>query len=710
MQGYAAGNSVQVQLLSHFGLRENPFGVTPDPRFLFLSQTHQEALASLIVGIDCGFGFLALVAQPGMGKTTLLFNLLEQFRRTAHTAFLFQPRLEPYELLQTLLFELGASSKEMSLHNLAEQLHQVLGRAAQERKRVIVVVDEAQDLESAVLETLRQLSNFEAPHSKLMQIILAGQPQLVKNLALSEQEPLRQRISSIGRLSPLALNETGAYINHRLRTAGYMGSDLFTQDAVRKVWNRSKGVPRNINTLCFSAMLFALAKRAKSIDESVLEEAARDLDLNNVLSDVYQIEAPMAVSAAKGEVQPIRAPEAPDIDNLRHRAIEEPVAVSLSTLRGAEAIAPAAYFGDRKPGEAGEDIPSALAEVASRISQGLDKQRVLLGPESIVAEGLPPAMLMTTLTTRTGEALQPPTSVESSTVATNHGDCTANLGQVSPLKTLEKTAQPKPVPHLNIAALQPGKVGAESGYLSQAHLIHSPQTIAKKRSEHGRLWLKMLSLAAFAGILAWVLVGKFSLHPGSVPRGPEVSDSAQGDSAMDAPIAPRGNTAAGARAPRNASSAESGAAMVPSSTDANVGPEASGKSQTLDSILFEQDSDMIGWQYRSSLRQIADALAENPKARAVLEGHTDSSGPESYNLDLSSRRATAVRDALINELHVSSTRLSAIGMGSAAPIQPNSSAAGRAYNRRVEVRLVFRPSDVLRRSRTNARATPSTGV
>ena len=203
MQSHAPENSVQSQLFIHFGLRENPFGGTPDPRFLFHSETHREALASLVNGIGCEFGFQALVAQPGMGKTTLLFNFLEGFRATAHTAFLFQPQLEPHELLQSLLLELGVVSEDTSVRRLSEQVNQLLGRAAAEHKRVIVVVDEAQNLDFAVLETLRQLSNFETTRAKLMQIVLAGQPQLAKKLAAPEQEQLRQRISAIGRLSPL---------------------------------------------------------------------------------------------------------------------------------------------------------------------------------------------------------------------------------------------------------------------------------------------------------------------------------------------------------------------------------------------------------------------------------------------------------------------------------------------------------------------------
>ncbi|HYK50461.1 MAG TPA: AAA family ATPase, partial [Terriglobales bacterium] len=263
---------MQSQLIDHFGLQENAFGVTPDPRFLFLSHTHREALAALVNGINCDFGFQLLVAQPGMGKTTLLFNFLEQFRSTSHTAFLFQSQPNPCELLQSVLLELGTNSEETSIRKLSEQLNQVLARAARERKRVIVVLDEAQNLDFAVLESLRQLSNFETTTIKLMQVVLAGQPQLAKRLGLPEQEQLRQRISSIGRLSPLTVGETLAYIDHRLATAGYKGDGLFTEDAVRNIWEHSRGVPRSINTLCFNAMLLGLAENAKLIDELIVKE------------------------------------------------------------------------------------------------------------------------------------------------------------------------------------------------------------------------------------------------------------------------------------------------------------------------------------------------------------------------------------------------------------------------------------------------------
>jgi type II secretory pathway predicted ATPase ExeA/outer membrane protein OmpA-like peptidoglycan-associated protein len=702
MQGYPAESSVQVQLLSHFGLAENPFGVTPDPRFLFLGQTHQEALASLIIGIDCGFGFQALVAQPGMGKTTLLFNLLEKFRTTAHTAFLFQPGLKPYQLLQAVLFELGANSEETSLHKLSEQLNQVLGRAAQERKRVIVVVDEAQHLESAVLEALRQLSNFETTHSKLMQIILAGQPQLVKNLASPEQQQLRQRISAIGRLSPLGLDETRAYIHHRLRTAGYIGVDLFTDEAVRKIWNHSNGIPRNINTLCFGAMLLALAKGAKSVDENLLEEAARDLDLNRVLADLYS-PLPMPLSAGEGKLQLIREPESPDLDNTRPRMTKEPLATPLGMPGEAAAIAPVAHSVDRNLVGDPENIP-ALTEVIARISQAPDKQKVLSTPESIPADREPAASLMaawaSTIPSNSGNPLptQAPDRIEDNPAVAIPRESTAKLA-ITPLKTSQKAGQSKPRPAAGTAPFRPGTLSVGPRYISKAPAaVQSSRQFLRKRPEHGS-WPKALCLAAATGILALVIVRGFPLHPGPVGQiASGVSAPQQGDSPMDTPNA-RQSARADSRAPGNASSSESAKVIVRRSpVSANIGPDASDQGRKLESIFFDEDSDMIGSRYRRSLREIADALAENPKASAILEGHTDSSGPESYNLDLSSRRAVAVRNALVNDLHVSGAQLKAIGVGSAAPVQSNSTAAGRAYNRRVEVRVwnTFRADEARR--------------
>jgi len=169
--------------LEFFGMREQPFGVTPDPRFLYLSPMHREALASLYYGVEAGRGFLSMIARPGMGKTTLLFQLLEEFRNSAKTAFLFQTQCDSREFIRFLLAELGIETKEQDRVKMHEEFNAVLLREMKAGKRFVVVIDEAQNLDDSVLETVRLLSNFETPRAKLMQIILSGQPELADKLA-----------------------------------------------------------------------------------------------------------------------------------------------------------------------------------------------------------------------------------------------------------------------------------------------------------------------------------------------------------------------------------------------------------------------------------------------------------------------------------------------------------------------------------------------
>src|ERR1700682_3354427 len=169
--------------LKFFGLREQPFGVTPDPRFLYLSPGHREALASLYYGIESGCGFMALIAKPGMGKTTLVFQLLEKFRTQAPTAFPFQTQCSSREFMRFLLAELGYQDDSQDFVRMHEEFNRRLLQEARAGNRFIVVIDEAQNLSPEVLETVRLLSDFETPRAKLLQIILSGQPELATKLA-----------------------------------------------------------------------------------------------------------------------------------------------------------------------------------------------------------------------------------------------------------------------------------------------------------------------------------------------------------------------------------------------------------------------------------------------------------------------------------------------------------------------------------------------
>ena len=716
MSSYTPENSVQNQLFVHFGLRENPFRGTPDPRFLFHSETHREALASLINGVDCEFGFQVLVAQPGMGKTTLLFNFLERFRDTAHTAFLFQPQLEPHELLQSLLLELGSVSEDTSVRKLSEQINQVLGRAAAEHKRVIVVVDEAQNLDFAVLETLRQLSNFETAQAKLMQIVLAGQPELVRKLAAPEQEQLRQRISTISRLSPLTFNETRAYINHRLRTAGYRGSELFTLGASRHIWENSKGVPRTINTLSFNAMLLGFAGNTKSIDETILDEAARDLDMPSVLADIYRMEPSLVVShwtdSANGngngnnKVQPIRETKPPETENAKLSDLAVAQGRLLQRMESNLAASSSGNGNNGNNGSAGENIPLALVEAIVRISQTLEEQRVLLAAKSIPAEAVPaaastPAQMSVQVPaaiTHPASDTRPAAAIRSNSSISVENGSPPKLERTTPpgQKSATSTAQPQ------IKAIPAATLATKSLTESSRPSTHRPG--AKKLSKGVGFWPKALALATITSALTFVVVEKSLLPRPAQANGPESSTPAseQGDSSpgysvprgtpaspMDTPLRPTKGTAANSRARRDSGFEESDEVIVRKfPSESRVTPGDSTEAQESHAVFFEQDSATITEQYGLTLKRIADQLAKNPEASAIIEGHTDDSGPEAYNLDLSSRRAIAVREALINEFNVPSTQLTAIGSGSAAPVRPNSSAAGRAYNRRTTVRFV----------------------
>jgi general secretion pathway protein A len=269
--------------LNFFGMKEQPFGVTPDPRFLYLSESHKEALASLYYGIEANRGFIGLIAQPGMGKTTMLFHMLETFRTSARIAFLFQTHCNSREFMRLLLAELGCEEDTQDLVRMYDEFNTRLLKIAEEGNRLIVVVDEAQNLEPEVLETLRLLSNFETSKAKLMHIILAGQPALAQKLASPGLAQLRQRVSIVQGLAPLPAWEVKNYVEHRLRIAGYRGSPIFTDRAYESMAVATEGIPRNVNNFCFNALSIACALRKRTIDSDVVNEVLSDLDLHRLI-------------------------------------------------------------------------------------------------------------------------------------------------------------------------------------------------------------------------------------------------------------------------------------------------------------------------------------------------------------------------------------------------------------------------------------------
>ena len=276
--------------LDFYRLRQQPFGVTPDPAYLYPTRTHREALRSLTAGIKEGRGFLALIAEPGMGKTTLLYQLLDELHDSARTIFLFQTQCDSREFFQYLLSEMGVDTRGMDLVTMHGKLNEALFAEMVAGRRFVLVVDEAQNLAESVLETVRLLSNFETSHTKMLQIVLAGQPQLADKLAQPQLSQLRQRIAVLARLEPLSMAETANYIDHRLKVAGYCGGPLFMPEAVALIAQRSHGIPRNINDLCYHALATAHAMGAETVTAEIVQRIAAKLDVEPL--------APRAAEAA----------------------------------------------------------------------------------------------------------------------------------------------------------------------------------------------------------------------------------------------------------------------------------------------------------------------------------------------------------------------------------------------------------------------------
>jgi general secretion pathway protein A len=283
---------------SFYNLNEQPFGVTPDPRYLFLSPSHREALASLQYGVTAGRGFTALIAHPGMGKTTLLFEFLSKLNSSCRSIFLFQSQSTPSELLQSLLADLEILDDGNDISRMQRKLNRYLIHESREGRRLIIVIDEAQNLDDGVLEAVRMLSNFETPRQKLLHVVLSGQPGLADRLQNASLVQLRQRISIVASLTAFSPRETREYINHRLKVAGYARQKpLFTEQALALIARYAEGIPRNINNVCFNAMSLGRANKENIIDVVAVEEVLDDLDLSsltNKTAGAFRFERPTA--------------------------------------------------------------------------------------------------------------------------------------------------------------------------------------------------------------------------------------------------------------------------------------------------------------------------------------------------------------------------------------------------------------------------------
>ena len=277
------GQTIEQRFLEHFGLSEQPFGVTPDPRFLYLGPKHKQAAAALNYGTESNRGFLTLIAPPGMGKTSLLFNYLEGLRSKARTVFLFQTDCDSRGLMAYILADMGLDGTGKDLPEMHSILNRVLMEEMRLGRRFVLVIDEAQNLTEKVLESVRLLSNFETPWMKLMQIVLAGQPQLAERLAKPSMAQLRQRVSFAIEIEPLTSEEVTAYVDHRLWVAGYKGSSPFTIGARTLLAERSEGTPRTINNMCFCAMSLAWATKQQIIDREMMRDVLADMESRSPL-------------------------------------------------------------------------------------------------------------------------------------------------------------------------------------------------------------------------------------------------------------------------------------------------------------------------------------------------------------------------------------------------------------------------------------------
>jgi len=266
-----------------FGLKDSPFNVNPDPRYLYMTKQTQEALAGLTYGIQNRKGFILLTGEVGTGKTTLLNQLLDWLRaQRMSTAFIFNSRLDVNQLFDFIMadFEIPCESREKSV--VLMRLNSWLLERYRTGGTAVLIIDEAQNLSTDILEEIRLLTNLETTTQKLIQIVLSGQPELEEKLKLPQLRQLRQRITMRCRTAPLTLDETFRYVAERLRIGGANGEAIFSKEAVQTVHNYSRGIPRVVNALCEHSLIDAYVDGVRPVPAQIVEEVAREFQLDEI--------------------------------------------------------------------------------------------------------------------------------------------------------------------------------------------------------------------------------------------------------------------------------------------------------------------------------------------------------------------------------------------------------------------------------------------
>jgi general secretion pathway protein A len=264
-----------------FGLREDPFRVNPDPRYLYLTPSTQEALTSLAYGIRCRYGIIVMTGEVGTGKTTLLHALLDGLRQVrAATAFLFNPRLSVEGLIASAMTDFGITNASPVKHEALAQLNRWLLDRFHAGQMAVLVIDEAQHLSTEALEEIRLLTNLETATEKLLQIVLSGQPELEEKLRYTQLRQLRQRITIRCRTTTLTPEETHGYVLKRLEIAGANEQPIFSPDALESVYTYSLGIPRVVNLLCQHALIHAFADQTRPVSAAHVAEVAHEFELD----------------------------------------------------------------------------------------------------------------------------------------------------------------------------------------------------------------------------------------------------------------------------------------------------------------------------------------------------------------------------------------------------------------------------------------------